>query len=384
MKLSPFPDLTAFLRVLAKALAIVFVANFLLLWSGFNPVRAVIMLNTWDIVGHGRARLVYPSDFANGQLPLEALFATHAISVRPKPVDEYRVVLLGESGIAGWGLPDEDTLAEQLTARSIRFDGKRLIAYNLAYPQPSVARDVLILDAALGYDPNLVIWFVTPAALNNAEEVIGANRVFFDLNHLRLERLIAEYPTLLHAWYEGHRAGLFTPQPSWQRLIALRDQDLLPIWANALFYPFIPPDLAQSDRRLGGEPVPAEARYTNDSPGFERMPNETWNFLRVGCLRAQVEGVTLLLVNEPMLIGIGGHSDVNYNAHYQRALYDRYREALNVFAVHHDLWYVDLWNIIPAARYTDTPLHADAEGYAILAAALERTLSEDRQGTRCD
>jgi hypothetical protein len=376
--------LATFARVLGKALVIVLLANLVVLWSGVNPTRALITLNTWDMLGRGRARLAYPSDFQNGQLPLEALLAAHAISAGPKPADEYRVVLLGESGIAGWGVSDEGTLAGQLTARGVRVDDRRLVAYNLAYPQPGVARDVLILDAALDYDPDLVIWFVTPASVDDSGEVIGANRVFFGLNRARLDRLVQDYPELLRSWQDAHAPDLYAPEPVWQRWVGPRDQDLLPVWMNAQFYPFVPPDLAESDRRMGSEPVPEEARFTINSPGFHQMPNDTWTFLRAGCRIAQTEGVDLLLINEPMLIGSSGASDVNYNAQYQRALYDRYRDSLGVYAPSHGLWYADLWNTIPSARYTDTPLHADAEGYAILSAALEPLVTQDRRGSRCD
>src|SRR5574341_1698283 len=193
MKQSPFPDLKAFIRVFVKALFIVALINGILLWAHINPVRALVNLNTWDLLGRSRARLAYPSDFQNGQLPLESLLGAHAIS-DTKNAEEYRVVLLGESGIAGWGLPDEDTLAAQLTETNIRIQGKRLAAYNLAYPQPSAARDLLALDAALDYQPDLIIWFVTPAALDDSTEIIGPNRVFFDLNRARLEEIVSSYP----------------------------------------------------------------------------------------------------------------------------------------------------------------------------------------------
>jgi hypothetical protein len=83
MNQSPFPDLATFVRALVKALMIVLLANLVVLWSGANPVRTLITLNTWDALGRGRTRLAYPSDFQNGQLPLEALLAAHAISAGP-------------------------------------------------------------------------------------------------------------------------------------------------------------------------------------------------------------------------------------------------------------------------------------------------------------
>lgn len=383
MKESPFTSLPVFLRVIAKALFLVIVLNFALLASGWNPIRSLVTVNTWGLTGEGRARLAYPSDFQNGQLPLESLLAAHQLAYTQKAEDEYRVLLLGESGVAGWGVRDEDTLADQLTAMDIQIDGKKLTAYNLAYPQPSVARDLLILDAAMIYQPDLVIWFLTPSSLDNTPDIVGSNRVFFDLNRARFEALIDYYNPLLGEWYAGHGPQLLTPEPTWQKYVAIRDQELFPIWLNTLFYPFIEPDLAVSDRRIGIEPIPEEARYTDDHPGFETMPNETWQFLRTGCRRALEGGAQMLVVNEPMVIGSGPNSDVNYNIQYERALYDRYHEALGEFIAECRIGYADLWDVIPAERFTDTPLHADAEGFAIFATALENVLTGDAQISEC-
>src|SRR4051812_598462 len=168
MRGSPLPTLATTLRIFGKAVALLIVLNFVFLAAHIDPVAIITRLNSWWIVGHGRARLAYPSDFQNGQLPVDALVGAHALAYTPKANDEYRVVVLGESGIAGWGLEDRDMFTAQLTARNVHIDGKHLVAYNLAYPSPSVARDILILDAALRYQPDLVIWFVTPAAFDDA------------------------------------------------------------------------------------------------------------------------------------------------------------------------------------------------------------------------
>jgi hypothetical protein len=383
MKESPFTSLPVFLRVTAKALILVVVFNFALLATGWNPIRSLTTVNTWGLTGEGRARLVYPSDFQNGQLPLESLLAAHQLAYTEKTDGEYRVLLLGESGVAGWGVRDEDTLAAQLTALGIQVEGKKLAAYNLAYPQPSVARDLLILDAAMAYQPDLVIWFLTPSSLDNAPDIVGSNRVFFDLNRVRFEALIDRYEPLLGEWYAGHGPQLLTPEPAWQEYVAIRDQELLPIWINTLFYPFIDPDLAVSDRRIGSESIPEEARYTDDHPGFETMPNETWQFLRAGCQHTLEGGAQMLVVNEPMVIGSGPNSDVNYNMQYEQALYDRYHDVLGEFVAEYGIRYADLWEVIPAERFTDTPLHTDAEGFAILAAALEEVLTGDFQVSEC-
>src|SRR5690348_12705231 len=96
---SPFPSLAVTVRVFAKAVALLLTLNFVCLTLNFQPIATLIRFNTWWLVGHGRARLVYPSDFQNGQLPVEALVGAHTLAYTPKAADEYRVVVLGESGI---------------------------------------------------------------------------------------------------------------------------------------------------------------------------------------------------------------------------------------------------------------------------------------------
>ncbi|MEP7289560.1 MAG: SGNH/GDSL hydrolase family protein [Chloroflexota bacterium] len=360
MRSSPLPSLHMTMRVFAKAIALLLALNLVCIAAQIDPIAALTRFNTWWIVGHGRARLVYPSDFQNGQLPIESLMGAHTLAYTTKANDEFRVLVLGESGIAGWGLPDQDTFSAQLTARNLKVHGKRLVAYNLAYPSPNVARDILILDAALSYQPDLIIWFITPAALDNAPSSIGTNSVFFDLNRDRLQRLTTTYA--LQAWFAARMDSV----PTWRSWTAIRGQDTLPVWLNTLLYPFIAPDLGQTNRHLNNEPIPAKARYTSGQVGFDPMPNETWRFLDMGKSMAQQVNAQLLLVNEPMLIGSGSNSDVNYNLQYERAFYEAYRQNLTAYAAEKSISFVDLWNVIPAASFTDTPLHANAAGYAAL------------------
>src|SRR5450432_370265 len=329
MRGSPLPSLKVTLRVLSKALALLLILNVVCLATGFYPIAALIRVNTWALVGHGRARLVYPSDFQNGQLPVESLVAAHSLAYTPKAADEFRVLVLGESGIAGWGLHDEDTLTAQLTARGVKIDGKRVVAYNLAYPSPSAPRDVLILDAALHYQPDLVIWFLTPAALDDAPAAVGNNSTLFELNRARLQNLTDRFN--LQAWFTTHLA----PVPDWQAWLAIQHQDALPVWINSLLYPFEAPSLGITDRHMGSEPIPAKAQYATGREGFTTIPNDTWSFLDMGRTLTQEAGARLLLINEPMLIGHGENSDANYNVEYERAFYDTVRQKLTDYAAQH-------------------------------------------------
>lgn len=360
MRSSPLPSLSLTTRIFIKALIVVALANVVALAVNFNPIAALTRFNLWWLTGHGRNRLAYPSDFQNGQLPVETLLSSHAIAYTPKAENEYRVAVLGESGIAGWGLRDQDTFVGQLNSRHLTLDSRQVVAYNLAYPSPNVARDTLILDAALAYHPDLVIWFITPAALDDSPDALGTNTVFFELNRQRLQRIT--YDNQLQNWYNAR----LNPLPIWQSWIAVHNQDTLPVWFNTLLYPFTEPDYSFTERRIGSEPIPAKARYTAGRKGFDPMPNETWRFLDIARTLTENAHAKLLLINEPMLIGKGQNSDVNYNLQYQRQFYDTYRQKITDYAAQQGFLFADLWDVIPAESFTDTPLHADAAGYAKL------------------
>jgi hypothetical protein len=78
----------------------------------------------------------------------------------------------------------------------------------------------------------------------------------------------------------------------------------------------------------------------------------------------------LLIVNEPMYVGSGENSAVNYNSFYERALYDRFRAALTDFTQQHDLAYLDLWNLLPPENDSNTSLHYNLDGNRAVAQAV--------------
>jgi hypothetical protein len=77
--------------------------------------------------------------------------------------------------------------------------------------------------------------------------------------------------------------------------------------------------------------------------------------------------VPLLIINEPIFISTGENSDLRYNAWYPRWAYDGYREQLAQTASEQGWLYLDLWDAIPPAEFTDSPVHLTAAGTGLLA-----------------
>jgi len=93
---------------------------------------------------------------------LDAMFASHAIAGGGKQPGEFRVIVIGDSSVWGTLLRPEETLAGLLDAAQLTTcDGGFVRAYNLGYPTVSLTKDLMVLDYALRYDPDLIIWSLT-------------------------------------------------------------------------------------------------------------------------------------------------------------------------------------------------------------------------------
>src|SRR5512145_2306080 len=141
-------------------LAVLFFGAANLLFAWVNPMDFLGRTSAYNAIFPGRARLPYgerPDLAYNLSLfNLEAMFAAHQIAL-PKGADEFRVVLIGDSSTWGFLLKPKETLSALLNAQQIMADGKQVRFYNLGYPTMSVTKDLLMLEGALRYQPDLII-----------------------------------------------------------------------------------------------------------------------------------------------------------------------------------------------------------------------------------
>ncbi len=86
-------------RVISKALALFLLLNILFAW--LIPLPSLGRISIYNHLVPGRVRLPYADDPARSYnlslFDLEAMFASHEIEAQPKPEDEYRVILIGDS-----------------------------------------------------------------------------------------------------------------------------------------------------------------------------------------------------------------------------------------------------------------------------------------------
>jgi hypothetical protein len=78
----------------------------------------------------------------------------------------------------------------------------------------------------------------------------------------------------------------------------------------------------------------------------------------------------VLIVNEPMFVSAGAHSDVRYNFFYPRWAYDDYRQWLSDECRRQAWRCVDLWDQLPGSVFTDSAVHYNAAGAGMLASRL--------------
>ncbi|MEO0564941.1 MAG: hypothetical protein AAF125_22740, partial [Chloroflexota bacterium] len=300
---------------------------------------------------------------------LDAMFASTMLS-RPKADDEFRVLLIGDSSTWGWFLQPDETYAAGINARAATLsDGRRVVAYNVGYPVLSLTKDLILLDYAMQYEPDMVVWLVTAQSMRY-EDDRGAP--------VQTAAPVSEWPphylTSLTETYTLNVDVADEPPPSLlggtivdqRRDLAnlLRLQVYGGAWGATRVDHRVPEtfDLRRSD--------------LSDSEawgGFEEPTALTVDSLAFDVLTAGVDLVgdtPLLLVNEPIFISDGENSDVRYNSFYPRWAYDGYRDALADLAAENDWTYADWWDMLPPDQFTDTPVHVTPEAAEIISERL--------------
>ena len=351
-------------RIALKTAVLFLLLNALFAW--LVPLETLGHLSLYNWLLPGRLRLPYgenPAESNNLSLyNVPAMLASHAVS-RPKAADEFRVLLIGDSGTWGWFLENGDTLAGQLNTMNLQTaDGRSARVYNLGYPVLALSKDLLLLDAAMQADPDLILWPVTLDSFPRDKQLFPP---LVQHNPERMRRLIGAYgldldvddgrfvtPSFLDRTIVGQRRSLAD---------LLRLQQVGFAWAATGIDQAIPAqiELRRSDFEadVSWQSFPEPVTLTTDDLAFD--------VLAAGVTRAG--DVPVLLINEPMFISQGQNSDLRYNSFYPRWAYDQYRDMLADTAVARSWPYLDLWDTIPPDEFTDTPVHLTAAGNRLLA-----------------
>ena len=382
MMKTPFTAPRQMKRVFLKALVLLIICDALQMALGLTQA-----LDHWSLYRYftpPAARLGQALQIGDpAWWRLDVLFDAHEIA-QPKAPDEYRVIFLGDSSTFCLYCSASEAIPQAFTDLGLTIDGKRVRGYNLAYPGPDWLKDLLILKHALNYQPDAIVWLVT--AKGSSDQPTPAQpeaHLFTRLNadelpdlQRRLGFQVWEMAQFADAdeWYQSSILAKGGRIRDWLILVARSLHRALIEPGKDMTRVYLPPGAPVTQR-----PIRFPAEITSALPGYGTLPNSRWDLLLAGQRLAQEAGVPLLLVNEPIYLASGLHSDVNYNSDYERGVYDRFRVAMTSFTQEHGLTYLDLWNHLPPEEFSNTPLHYTAGGNRHIAeemmAELQRLLS---------
>ncbi len=347
-------------RILLKTMLIL--GLLLGLYSIFQPLQWAGQLTLYNRLFPGRERLPFgesPRTAYNFSLNnLDAMFASHKISgAGPKDADTLRVLVIGDSSSWGTLLRPEETLAGLLDGEEVVLNSgkKRLEIYNLAYPTLSLSKDLLLLNRGLAHQPDLVLWPLTMES--------------FPLDKQFSTVLVSEnLPEMVSV---AARSGLsgWVPQTEaetddfFSKTLFGQRRDLADLIRLQL-YGFL----------WGATGVDQDYPADAPRPGYDYEPDNTfhgvegiypdsemsWDVLFAA--HWLLDGIPLLLINEPMLISSGENSDIRYNFYYPRAAYDAWRDSLHQVCETNQWDLLDLWNLLPAEEFSNSAIHMTPGG----------------------
>jgi hypothetical protein len=348
------------LAVLAKAFILFAIAN--AMFAIFQP--PVEKLSLYNSVFPGRTRFPHGSGKADLDLSAEnidAMFAAHIIAQKPKPSDEVRVVVLGDSSIYGLAIPLESTLPEVLNKANLICANKRLRFYNLSYPMPVALKDLVTLEKAKEYEPDGVLWFVTlnTFRLDQKHPLVLAN---LEYTQSLLEKYPTHYalPTQEEKSFELLQKSMIGNRHLLARII--KGQMFGFYWQANIDHP----QEAEEETNPSPANAPENIAYNGLKPPKRLEEHAPFTLLDAGY--AIAGDIPILLVNEPIQSS-NRFGDDFYNYAYPRWAYDEFREIMNARAKKNGWKYVDLWDALPYGMF-DEPLHPSPQGISDMAEGL--------------
>jgi hypothetical protein len=361
------------LNIFLKGVILFLIFNFIL---ALIPKGGIMGGLSWyNTVFPGRLRLPFgetPRIAYNLSLyDIEAMFSSHEIDAGKKPDNEFRVLLIGDSSAWGILLRPEETLSGLINGDNLRScDGRIVKSYNLAYPSMSLLKDLMIIERALSYEPDLIIWPVTLQAFPDKHQIstpLVANNPHF------VQPLIAKYDLSVTEY-----ARDFNIPSYWDLTLIGRRRNILDFF-QLQFYGVMW-SATHIDQHYPASYTPAQLDFEIDDTQFAgwdspKLPLEHLSMDIIQAAHDLAGEIPILLINEPILISQGENHETRYNYYYPRWAYDQYRIHLEEWATQAKWHYIDLWDVVPYDQFTNSPVHQTTEGmlmyYAQLLPALK-------------
>jgi len=369
-------DLRFIGNVIFRALLLFAAAN--LLFTLGDPLPALGRASAYNLIFPGRQRLPYGEDpdrsYNLSLFTLEAMFASHAVSA-PKPVGEYRVLLIGDSSVWGTLLKPADTLAGKINAGNYTTRaGRKVRAHNLGYPIMSLAKDLLLLKTAMRYQPDMIVWLVTLESFPYDKQLFPP---LVQHNPGPMQSLISNYPLRFDP-----NDPSFVKESFWDRTLigrrrALADLLRLQLYGVMWAATGIDQDYPEKYERRQ-EDFDVDYSFHDLQPPHLTAADLAFDILDAG--HAVAGSVPVLVVNEPMFISRGKNSDIRYNFFYPRWAYDDYHRLLAERAEARGWHTLDLGDVIEGGEFTNSAVHLTPKGSAQLGALVGPAILELANG----
>ena len=353
-----------FTRIFYKVVFVLAVINFA--WI-LVPDSFPGDISVYNSIITGRERLPFGENPENSYnlsiFNIDAMFSSHKIS-RAYYDDTIRIFLVGDSSIWGFLQKPEETLAG-LLEDEIR--SQKIEIHNVGYPSISILKDALLIDHAMRYDPDLIIWFTTLEALPTDKQLsipINTN------NPRRIQSLIQRY---------GFDGLIMQPQQIFDRTFWAQRRNLFDV-IRLQMYGFLW-EATEIDQEYPSSFREAQRDFPNpdqDYHGIKESQN-IGDFLSLDVINKVIsknDKIDFILVNEPILISKRENSHLQYNFYYPRWAYDSYRDIINNFAYKNSIKYYDLWDIVPEKEFTNSAIHLTVDGERILASEIYQIITE--------
>jgi hypothetical protein len=125
---------------------------------------------------------------------------------------------------------------------------------------------------------------------------------------------------------------------------------------------------------LRANDLAADETFDQLNPPHLAKDSLAFKVLEAGMLFSKT--IPVLLVNEPMFISDGLNHNIRYNFYYPRWAYDDYRQLLSAEAQQNGWQYLDLWDSISPAEFTNSAIHLTPAGSAQLAGMVGEAILE--------
>ncbi len=334
------------LRILLKASILFLIFNYAF---ALIPSSALWKISLYNNLIPGRPRFPQEND-------LNLLFDTHEINNSLQKDGEFKIIVLGHSSTWGHLLDPQETFSGLISEKKLQScDGKIIHLYNLGYPKLSVFKDLLILDRAMSYEPDAIIWMVT---LNS---ILRESK-----QHPIINYNAAESQSLIDRYQLPIKIEPNTISFSSRTFLNRREEIARFIKFQLDGMNWFVAGENTSERYIPiGQDVDADLDF-GGLPPPELDPNIImFEIIEAGI--ALAGDIPLIIVNEPIQIVTKKNSDIRYNHHYPRWAYDQYHQMMQDMAQENNWLYADLWDIVPPTEFTDTAVHRTLTGEQILA-----------------